>query len=127
MVYEVTMNLRIRQLAEQANLSAALLLHYYGTVDALTDSEQKELDQIEKFAQLIIDNATECVRDILRDENSDLTYAACDQVQQRIRQHFEVEERAIPILSTDQQALFSGIALSESFTIEGAKKAFGVE
>lgn len=121
------MNPRIKQLAEQANLSAALLLHYYGTVDALTDSEQKELEQIEKFAQLIIDNATECVRDVLRDENSDLTYAACDQVQQRIRQHFEVEERAIPILSTDQQALFSGIALSESFTIEGANKAFGVE
>ena len=30
------------------------MLHHWGTVDALTDSEQNELEQIEKFAELII-------------------------------------------------------------------------
>lgn len=45
----------------------------------------------EKFAELIINNVTECVRDVLRDENSELTYAACDQIQQRIKQHFGVD------------------------------------
>lgn len=45
-----------------------------------------------KFAELIIGHATECVRDVLRDENSDLTYAAAGQVQNRIKEYFGVEE-----------------------------------
>jgi hypothetical protein len=45
----------------------------------------------------------------------------------RIREHFGVEDRAVPILSADEQALFAGIASSKLFTIEGAKKQFGVE
>ena len=46
----------------------------------------------EKFAQLIIGHATECVRDVLRDENSDLSYDAASQVQNRIKEFFRVEE-----------------------------------
>ena len=48
------MNEQIQKLALQAKLGPALLLHHWGTVDALTDSEQNELEQIEKFAELII-------------------------------------------------------------------------
>ena len=43
-----------------------------------------------------------------------------------IKQHFGVEDRAVPILSADEQALFAGIASSKLFTIAGAKKQFGV-
>ena len=46
----------------------------------------------EKFARLIIDHATECVRSVLRDENSDLSYAGCNQVQREIKEYFGVEE-----------------------------------
>jgi hypothetical protein len=46
----------------------------------------------EKFAELIIGHATECVRDVLRDENSDLSYVAATQVQNRIKEFFGVEE-----------------------------------
>lgn len=44
------------------------------------------------FAELIIGHATECVRDVLRDENSDLSYEAASQVQKRIKEYFGVEE-----------------------------------
>jgi len=44
-----------------------------------------------------------------------------------IKTHFGVEDRAIPILSADEQALFAGITSSKLFTIEAAKKAFGVK
>jgi hypothetical protein len=45
-----------------------------------------------KFAELIVAHATECVRDVLRDEKSDLTYQAASQVQNRIKQHLGVNE-----------------------------------
>jgi hypothetical protein len=45
-----------------------------------------------KFAELIVGHATECVRDVLRDENSDLSYVAAIQVQNRIKEFFEVEK-----------------------------------
>ena len=48
-------------------------------------------EDLEKFAQLIIAHATECVRDVLRDEDSDLNYAAAGRVQERIKQYFGVE------------------------------------
>ena len=51
---ENLMNERIFGLALQAKLGPALLLHHYGTVDALTDTEQEGLEQIEKFAELIV-------------------------------------------------------------------------
>jgi hypothetical protein len=46
----------------------------------------------ELFAELIVAHATECVRDVLRDEKSDLSYAAASQVQDRIKEHFGVKE-----------------------------------
>lgn len=52
---------------------------------------EKHIDK-EKFAELIIGHATECVRDVLRDENSDLTYTAASQVQKRIKEYFGVKE-----------------------------------
>ena len=48
------MNKRIRELAEQAKLRPALLLKHWGAIDALTDSEQEELSQLEQFAELIV-------------------------------------------------------------------------
>ena len=39
---------------------------------------------------------------------------------------FGVEERPVPIVSANDRALFAGIGSSESFTVEGAKRAFGV-
>jgi hypothetical protein len=48
------MNERIKELALQAKLGPALLLHHYRTIHALTDTEQEELEQIEKFAELIV-------------------------------------------------------------------------
>lgn len=48
------MNKKIKELALEARLGAALLLHHWGSVEALTDSEQNDLVQIEKFAQLIV-------------------------------------------------------------------------
>jgi hypothetical protein len=37
------------------------LLHHWGKIDALTDSEQEELDKLERFAFLII---RECMRQV---------------------------------------------------------------
>ena len=78
------MNERINQLALQARLGPALLLHHWGTVDALTDSEQDGLEQIEKFAELIV---KECVEQIINRERSDGEWYQDD-----IFKHFGVEE-----------------------------------
>ena len=67
------MNERIKELLEQAGVK-------YVTMPKDT--------VYEKFAELIIDHATECVRDVLRDENSDLSYTAATQVQNKIKQFF---------------------------------------
>ena len=56
------------------------------------DSYMVDRFDTEKFAELIIGHATECVRDVLRDENSDLTYTAASQVQKRIKEYFGVKE-----------------------------------
>jgi hypothetical protein len=53
------MNKRIFELAKQSKLRDALLLHHYGTIDALTDSEQEGLEQIENFAELIVKDCCE--------------------------------------------------------------------
>jgi hypothetical protein len=78
------MNERIRELAEQASQYANEQNELHGVGYVITFKE--------KFAQLIIGHAIECVRDVLRDENSDLSYGAASQVQNRIKQHFGVEE-----------------------------------
>ena len=71
------MNERIKELADQAT-------SYNNSDGWLFDNE--------KFAQLIVAHAVECVRDVLRNEDSDLTYTAASQVQDCIKQHFGVEE-----------------------------------
>lgn len=71
------------------------------------------VDHATKFAELIV---KECALQCIHNEDMDL-----------IEKHFGVEERAIPILSDDEEALLSGITSSKLFTIEAAKKAFGVK
>lgn len=87
------MNERIRQLALQARLGPALLLHHYGKVDALTDTEQEGLEQIEKFAELII---RKCLLQVayVRIENDfePVGDAVLVQVLAGINKHFGVEE-----------------------------------
>ena len=75
------MNARIKQLMLEARLGPALLLHHWGKIDALTDSEQAELDQIEKFAELIVLKCAEIADTAEPFLSSDL-----------IKQHFGVEE-----------------------------------
>jgi hypothetical protein len=83
-----------------------------------------------KFAELIV---RECVtladKESERYSNLDQEYCsmAMDNYRELVRKHFGVEDRAVPILSADEQALFAGIASSKLFTIAGAKKQFGVE
>jgi hypothetical protein len=72
-----------------------------------------------RTAELIVRECAK-VADIA-DENK------CEWIGGNILTHFGVEDRAVPILSADEQALFAGIASSKLFTIAGAKKQFGVE
>ena len=91
------MNERINQLALQARLGPALLLHHWGTVDALTDSEQDGLEQIEKFAELIVQ---ECYETIKKDMELahiqlipiDFGMYANGRLRRIIKEHFGVEE-----------------------------------
>lgn len=85
------MNKRIFELSEQAKLRSPLLLWHLGNVDALTDSEQEELESIEKFAELIIQ---ECAKVIIDNEiDHPITGALYDGDQAKaIKKHFGVEE-----------------------------------
>jgi hypothetical protein len=76
------MNALIQELAEQAGSTHKQNLGVY----------QFYADELEKFAELIIGHAVECVRDVLRDETSDLSYAAASQVQARIKEYFGTEQ-----------------------------------
>jgi len=81
------MNSRIKELCERAKVHATeCTKHFTG------DEPVVWMDYYaEKFAELIIAHATECVRQVLRDEDSHLTYPAATQVQERIKQYFGVE------------------------------------
>jgi hypothetical protein len=118
------MNERIRELVRQAGLD-----------DADFPIENWDNVPLAKFAELIV---RECIDKIetyrIPVGNSaagemacEWTYDALKEIRDEIKQHFGVEDRAVPILSADEQALFAGIASSKLFTIEGAKKQFGVE
>ena len=101
------------------------------------DSWEEQTVFMSKFAELIV---AECLRQVeeqylpvledkemMKDTHWD-GYVQCGvDSYVAIREHFGVEDRAVPILSADEQALFAGIASSKLFTIEGAKKQFGVE
>ena len=81
------MNERIKELCERAKVYAT-----ESTKDFTGDEPVVWMDYYtEKFAELVVAHATECVRDVLRDEDSDLTYPAATQVQNRIKQYFGVE------------------------------------
>ena len=86
------MNERIKELAEQAKLRPALLLKHWGKIDALTDSEQKELEQLELFAELIIRGCISQVAllGISNFENDDVGWTV-DKSIENIRKHFGVE------------------------------------
>jgi hypothetical protein len=60
-------------------------------IKAMTPDKPYIEEDLERFAKLIIAHATECVRDVLRDEDSDLNYAAAGRVQERIKQYFGIE------------------------------------
>jgi hypothetical protein len=77
---------RIQQLALEARLGPALLLHHWGKVDALTDSEQEALAQIEKFAELIVGECGVALSPMLRD------MVSRGQAYNLIKEHFGVEE-----------------------------------
>ena len=81
------MNERIKLLALEAKFGAAILLHHYGTVDYLCDSEQEELEQIEKFAELIV---RECVD--IACKHMELNEGTDYNIGEQIKQHFGVEE-----------------------------------
>ena len=80
------MNERIKELALHSKLRPALLLHYWGKIDALTDSEQEELEQLEKFAELIVKECGVALSPMLRDMISR------GQAVELIKKHFGVEE-----------------------------------
>lgn len=44
----------------------------------------------EIFGRFIVQHASECVRDVLREENSGLSYQGADEVQKRLKDYFEV-------------------------------------
>jgi hypothetical protein len=121
------MNERIRELAEQAT-------------ECYSNGQERTFDK-EKFAELIVQECAKiCIEqnvsnldlDVIRESGKftlqDLATKSCgENLSNQIKQHFGVEDRAVPILSDDEQALFAGIASSKLFTIAGAKKQFGVE
>ena len=95
------MNERIRELALQSKLRPALLLHHYGTIDAMTDTEQQELRQIEKFAELLI---SESCAALWTEEchTSDLAFEEVKRNEARIKQHFGIDPDKITIEMLDR-------------------------
>lgn len=55
------MNEQIKQLALQCKLRSVVLLNEWGNIEALADSEQRELIQLQQFADLII---KDCIAEI---------------------------------------------------------------
>lgn len=73
---------RTKELARKAGLIAP----YGSDREGLADFDWRE------FTKLIIGDATECVRDVLREEGSTLSYEDCDKIQQRIKEYFGVKK-----------------------------------
>jgi hypothetical protein len=98
-------------LYDRSGLGAYMPVDYKG-------QELEVEEHWEKFAELIVQECAEVARSNTRVDSK---------VYLMIQEHFGVEDRAVPILSADEQALFAGIASSKLFKIAGAKKQFGVE
>jgi len=87
------MNERIKELALEAKLRPALLLYYYRTIHGLTDTEQEELEQIEKFAELIVKECAEQSMSIGRyNTPSNITPDLSIAIAVGLKKHFGVEE-----------------------------------
>ena len=102
------MNERIKLLAEQARIKDHWSIDECRYLTNYLDEQ--------KFAELIVKECADIADKAEPYKANDL-----------IKEHFGVEDRAVPILSADEQALFAGITSSKLFTIAGAKKHFGVE
>jgi len=84
------MNERIQKLAQQA--AEATRIKHSNAYWQMMDEMPEDSDWRKKFAELIARECNECVRDVLRDENSSLGYEAAGEVQRYIKQHFGIEE-----------------------------------
>jgi hypothetical protein len=71
------MNTRIAELAEQA-----------GYPNCMTYGQDLVL---ERFAELIIGECTETVRQVLREEGSTLSYEDCSKIQKQMKDYFGVK------------------------------------
>ncbi|CAB4129907.1 hypothetical protein UFOVP116_173 [uncultured Caudovirales phage] len=120
------MNDRIKELARQSGLNAPYGSEHQG----LRDFDYRQ------FAELIIQECVAITNDLVK-RNTDGTWTSNElytdyngalvEVKRRIQETFGIGEQTVPNVSADDRALFSGIGSSESFTVEGAKKHFGVE
>lgn len=63
--------------------------HTFHGVPQLDIPDSQDLDG-EMLYALIVGHATECIRDVLRTEGTTLTYEAATEVQNRIKEFFEV-------------------------------------
>lgn len=93
------MSNRIKELALQCKLHSVVVLNELGTVDALSDSEQRELIQLQQFANLII---KDCIAEIENHQipvgNSaagemacEWTYDALKEIRANIKEKFGIE------------------------------------
>jgi len=126
------MNERIKELASQV-----LDEKFSGTWSTM---DMQDLQKFaERFSELIVrecaalaKSKSEYIQSMETDDRGDQMQIRSlawqfEEFGYKIKKHFGVEDRAIPILSADEQALLSGITSSKLFTIEAAKKAFGVK
>jgi len=84
------MNRRIKELMQTA--------YQYAVVASKTEqhacvlgSDYFQLLEKQKFAELIVADATECVRGVLREENSTLSYEDATAIQDSINQTFGIK------------------------------------
>ena len=68
-------NDQIIEFAKQAGFRSASILHIYGSVDALCNSEIKELEAIQRFAELVrnqtLEEAAKSCNELIEADNSD--------------------------------------------------------
>jgi hypothetical protein len=85
------MNKRIKELAEQAGYYLYDLTETHGMKTVETDS-MDEWITFEKFAELIVRECVNVVDDMADPEDSERYFWAIQNVSQKIKQHFGVEE-----------------------------------
>ena len=77
------MNNRIKELANKADIFSYTDYYDSAPVSIVNNSEQ-----VQKFAELIIGECTETVRQVLREEGSTLSYHDASEIQRRIKEYF---------------------------------------